>query len=164
MAIFAEMEVPVWLRLSLAPICFLGAFGQLWQWGLLSINARRAAIVASPREWALLRTAYVAKSDAVNEVLSPGWLFIYADRVDVFSVRTTLSTRSNARLAHSFSSSQIERVSIGRRSRVTFNHILLVLDDGREVEIEITPKDGWAVRGARRSELEEIVNAMPHSK
>ncbi|MDQ4215247.1 hypothetical protein [Microbacterium capsulatum] len=136
------------------------AFVLLRQWGLMSTNARNAASLAQPVAWALVRMGYVLKDDMIVDRLKPGWVFVFSDHLEIFDVRMILSVRSKARRAYSLSGDAIKEVSVDRRVRVGFDHVFMNLADGREVEIEITPKNGWTVRGARRGELEEIASAI----
>lgn len=159
-AFFVFDDVPSWARLALGVLALVVVLWGLWQRGPLSVNARRAVADAQPRGWALIRAAIVLRDDELVEVLRSGWIFIHADRVEIFAPRSLLSARSPADLAFGFAGDDIERVEVGRWIRLSYEHVIVHLVDGRVVDFEIVPKSGWTVRGARRSELEEIAAAI----
>ncbi|MDQ4215251.1 hypothetical protein [Microbacterium capsulatum] len=159
-ALFQTPDSMPWQLALIGLLLLAGAALQLWQWGFLSINASRMVRQERPIAWALIRTGYIESDDVVIQFLRPGWIFVFHDRVDIFDVRYAMTPRSPSRNVLSLEAADIREVSISRRFRLSYDHIFVDLADGRTVEIEITPKNGWTVRGARREELEEVASAI----
>lgn len=159
-AVFNPAVSPSWLIFILGALFLIAALGQLWQWGPLAINARREALSARPIVWGLVRMGYVVEDELVALFLRPGWIFVWPDRVEVFDVSYAMNPKSPSRRVLLLEAPLIRDVSISRRTRLTYDHIFIGLRDGRTAEVEITPKDGWSVRGASGSELEALAGAI----
>ena len=159
-AVFCPDIAPFWQFFVFGLLFIVGAIGQLWQWGFLSINARRAAEDRNPVAWGLVRTGYIVEDDLVAEFLRPGWVFVFDDRVEIFDVGYVMNPRSPSRLTLTLVPKEIRDVRVSRRTRLTYEHIFIGLTDGREVEIEITPRSGWSVRGTKRNELDLLASAI----
>lgn len=159
-AMFYPPATPSWLFFVMGLLFIVGAMGQLWQWGLLSISARRAAENRNPVAWGLVRTGYIVEDDLVVQFLRPGWVFVFDDRVEIFDVGYVMNPRSPSRLTLTLVPKEIRDVRVSRRTRLTYEHVFIDLIDGREVEIEITPRSGWSVRGTTRNELDLLASAI----
>ncbi|MBS1674869.1 MAG: hypothetical protein JSS74_13010 [Actinobacteria bacterium] len=159
-AIFLNVSAPPWLLFAAGVLFLVGAFGQLWQWGPLTFNARRAAHNENPRVWSLVRTGLITKRGAAEQLLRPGWVFVFCDRVEIFDVRYAMNPKSASRLVLRLLVPNIADISISCPTRLAYQHLLITLSDGRSLEIEITSKSGWSVRGARQGELNAVASAI----